>query len=94
MGFYEYNFIALIIGCGLLKYRQRQQDAQTLAEKQSDGEALDLGGQVEADNFQKSFLIVYMLVMGSDWLQVSAIAQLHRRLWWDPDSELTICLNE
>ena len=73
MAFYDYNFIALIAGCALLKYRQRQQDARVQSEKQSDGEAANVGGQIEADNFKKSFLVVYMLVMGADWLQVESL---------------------
>ncbi|KAI9826614.1 MAG: hypothetical protein M1832_006210 [Thelocarpon impressellum] len=78
MGFYTYNFIALIAGCAGLKYRQHRQDVKAETEKAAGDEVPDLGGRVEADNFKKTFMVVYLLVMGADWLQGPYVYALYK----------------
>ena len=73
MDFYTWSFIALVIACALLKYRQNQHDEKDVAEKAAGDEVPEIAGRVEAENFKKTFMVVYLLVMGADWLQVQLV---------------------
>ncbi|KAI9673045.1 MAG: hypothetical protein M1817_003209 [Caeruleum heppii] len=78
MAFYEYNFVALILTCAFLKYRQHQQETQTRLDRELDDGVKHSEKRPEADHFTKLFLVVYLLVMGADWLQGPYVYALYK----------------
>ncbi|KAI9702840.1 MAG: hypothetical protein M1836_008054 [Candelina mexicana] len=78
MGFYEYNFGFLVVLCALLTWRRHQRDAELAAETDSEGETPSQSQKAEASRFTKLFLIVYLLVMGADWLQGPYVYALYK----------------
>lgn len=72
MGLYESTFLGLIVGCGILtwqQYRRQEVDGAKIALLDNDGPSRPQSRDV-AKKFTRLFLVVYMLVMGADWLQV------------------------
>lgn len=70
MGFYEYNFALLVVLCAVLTWRRHQRDVEVEAATNNDEDAPSQSQKNEASNFTRLFLVVYLLVMGADWLQV------------------------
>jgi hypothetical protein len=74
MDLYRTTFGVLVAGSVALAYSQYQRDK--IASRADDGRS----GSVELNNaatvFKKTFIPVYLLVMGSDWLQAIIIPAL------------------
>lgn len=66
------TFAVLVLGCALMAYCQHRQDtASPMLDEESELRAKTADAEAAARNFKWVFLPVYLLVMGSDWLQVS-----------------------
>lgn len=66
------TFAVLVLGCALTAYRQHRQDrAPPKLDEESELRTKTADAEEAAKNFKWIFLPVYLLVMGSDWLQVS-----------------------
>lgn len=74
---YQSNLAGLLLACGILWATSRPREQATTTAQEGDEEVeasakRTKGGQhVGVQNSQRAFVIVYALVMGSDWLQVS-----------------------
>lgn len=76
MNFYELAFVFLASACGLLSWRQYH-----TGEKSPEQKALNqppISPRAEASQFTRLFLVVYCLVMGSDWLQGPYVYSLYK----------------
>ena len=69
-GFYIYNFAVLAAACGALTWYQFSLSGKNIVKNNVNKRVVVPTAKNEASNFTKLFLIVYMLVMGADWLQV------------------------
>lgn len=70
MDFYDQSFILLVTACGVLCWRQYYSEGEKSKEKDTSGQPTATPReQIQAINFTRLFLIVYCLVMASDWLQ-------------------------
>lgn len=68
MNFYYITFGLLVVTCLFMAGYHHKYD---LGFRSSPEDDIENGGSLENQNrFLKDFLIVYVLVMGSDWLQV------------------------
>lgn len=66
------TFAVLVLACALTAYRQRRQDrAPATLDEESELRVKTADAEAAAKKFKRIFLSVYLLVMGSDWLQVS-----------------------
>ncbi|EKD15222.1 putative major facilitator superfamily domain-containing protein [Drepanopeziza brunnea f. sp. 'multigermtubi' MB_m1] len=78
MNFYDQNFLLLVTGCGALSWRQCHSKEQSPEEKALNQPPVTPRAQAEARQFTRLFLIVYCLVMGSDWLQGPYVYSLYK----------------
>jgi hypothetical protein len=67
MDLYQVSFVVLVITSGWLAWTQHKHELLPPSSKESEAE-----GQAHGDpnRFRNIFIPVYLLVMGSDWLQV------------------------
>lgn len=66
------TFAVLVLGCTLTAYRQhRHSRAPAKLDEESELRVKSDAAEAAAKHFKWIFLPVYLLVMGSDWLQVS-----------------------
>lgn len=66
------TFAVLVLACASTAYRQHRQDrAPPKLDEESELRVKTIDAEAAAKNFKWIFLPVYLLVMGSDWLQVS-----------------------
>ena len=79
MDFYSINFAGLLLINGGLAYREFGQGRNGYgvleeSEKQEEGMegSLDFVNQKSVGHFKRMFFLVYGLVFGADWLQVSS----------------------
>jgi hypothetical protein len=72
MDVFATTFAVLSLCGGFLAYTQHKDDFDTVQPKDTDGSTLSRVEDLEtaASHFKKTFLPVYLLIMGSDWLQV------------------------
>jgi MFS family permease len=78
MGFYDLSFISLIAGCGFLTWRQYHQPEPDSAQSALLNDGPNPRSKAEATKFTRLFLVVYMLVMGADWLQGPYVYALYK----------------
>lgn len=71
MDFYHGAFASMVMVNSFLAYRQHLHDQDTQPSKEVESESQALGMVVAARRFKRVYLPVYVLVMASDWLQVS-----------------------
>ena len=65
------TFAVLVAGCALTAFRQhRHNEAPARLDEESELRAKTDEAEAAAKHFKWIFLPVYLLVMGSDWLQV------------------------
>ncbi|KAH8601190.1 hypothetical protein B0O99DRAFT_736423 [Bisporella sp. PMI_857] len=77
MGFYHSAFYALISCCALMTYKQYY-TFKGSAEEQPLTRNLDPTATNQANAFTRLFLVVYCLVMASDWLQGPYVYSLYK----------------
>ncbi len=73
LGFYEYNlatFVVVNILLGYLQHKRNGEAARTQALAAPTTKEAVIAADVVKWQFKKRFLPVYLLVFGSDWLQV------------------------
>lgn len=76
MDFYNVAFLLLIAGCGFLTWRQYQARDELLEIKPLVEPTPR--ARAEASSFTRLFLVVYCLVMASDWLQGPYVYSLYK----------------
>lgn len=69
LNFYDSSFLLLVTGCGILSWRQYYNSEKYPDEKSLNQSLVTPRAKAEASRFTRLFLVVYCLVMGSDWLQ-------------------------
>ncbi len=71
---YTPTFAAMVFICSVFGYRQYgQRAAPRDVDEESDLRIKSVDAEAAASQFKRIFLPVYLLVMGSDWLQVCNI---------------------
>jgi hypothetical protein len=72
MDVYQVTFVVLVLGSGYVAYHHHKDDIWSQESSGEEGRAQTKNPKIEASatQFKKVFIPVYMLVMGSDWLQV------------------------
>ena len=67
------TFAVLVASCSIVAYRQHRKESTLQPEdEESELRIKSIDAEAAATRFKKIFLPVYLLVMGSDWLQVSS----------------------
>lgn len=69
MNFFQTAFAVLVVSCIVLTWRQYTAKSTTPEEKALVDNATTPQAKADASRFVYLFLLVYCLVMGSDWLQ-------------------------
>ena len=69
MNFFQTAFGVLATSCIILTWRQYTAKSITSEQKEEADSAITPKAKAEASRFVYLFLLVYCLVMGSDWLQ-------------------------
>lgn len=68
---YVPSFAVLVISCSFVAYQQhRKQSVIQPEDEESELRIKSIDAETSASQFRRIFLPVYLLVMGSDWLQV------------------------
>lgn len=70
MDFYSVNLAALVALNAALAYHQRKQTPEIIANPEDGPENKVVDNSRAIATFKNRFFLVYMLVVGSDWLQV------------------------
>jgi hypothetical protein len=70
---YQVTFVVLCIGSGWLAWLQHKHELRSPPSKEGETEAQSHEPHGDPNKFRKIFIPVYLLVMGSDWLQVNSI---------------------
>jgi hypothetical protein len=74
MDVYQVTFSVLVLGTGYVAYRHHADDFKPRAPPIDDDEdQSSIQSESAARSFKRIFLPVYLLVMASDWLQVSRV---------------------
>src|ERR1700734_1451182 len=73
MDLYQISFAVLVITSGWLAWTQHKHELQPPSAKEVGPEAHAHESHGDPNHFRKTFIPVYLLVMGSDWLQVSLL---------------------
>lgn len=77
MDVYYLTFAVLVVACCWTAWSRHRHQLETPAKEMMKGGLLESHG--DATKFRKTFLLVYLLVMASDWLQVPLV-QLYNGL--------------
>lgn len=78
MNFYLTSFLLLISSCGLLSWQQYHNQEESPEKKSLTQSSSSPAQKAEASRFSRLFLIVYCLVMASDWLQGPYVYSLYK----------------
>ena len=72
MDVYQVTFVVLVLGSSYVAYHHHKDEiwSQEPSGDEDRAQAKNLKIEASAAQFKKVFIPVYMLVMGSDWLQV------------------------
>jgi hypothetical protein len=79
MDIYHITFAVLLVACGWSGWSRHRQQSKMQSEKGEVGAGL-LEGHGDPRRFRNIFMAVYLLVMGSDWLQVLPLRLLEYEL--------------
>jgi len=70
------SFAVLVVSCSIVAYRQhRKESAIQPEDEETELRIKSIDAEASATQFRRIFLPVYLLVMGSDWLQVRSLAR-------------------
>lgn len=72
MDVYQVTFAILVLGTGYVAYRHHRREfwPRETPDEESELQFKSLEAEASAARFKRTFIPVYLLVMGSDWLQV------------------------
>jgi hypothetical protein len=72
MDVYQATFFVLVLGSGYVAYNHHKDEIwfQEPSDEDNRAQTKSLKLEASAAQFKKAFIPVYMLIMGSDWLQV------------------------
>jgi hypothetical protein len=71
MDLYQITFTVLVITSGWLAWTQHKHELRPPLPKEDESEEQAHESHGDPNRFRKIFIPVYLLVMGSDWLQVT-----------------------
>jgi hypothetical protein len=74
MDLYQISFAVLAITSGWLAWTQHKRELQPPLSKEVGPEAHANESYGDPNQFRKTFIPAYLLVMGSDWLQVPLLS--------------------
>lgn len=74
MDLYQITFAVLVITSGWLAWTQHKHELWPPLSKETKSELHTHESHGDPNRFRKTFIPVYLLVMGSDWLQVPILS--------------------
>jgi hypothetical protein len=73
MDLYQVSFAVLVIASGWLAWKQHKHELQHPSPEEASPEVHSHEPHGDPNQFREIFTPVYLLVMGSDWLQVALL---------------------
>jgi hypothetical protein len=85
MDLYQVTFAVLVIGSCWLAWTHHKRELRTISAAREEGlESQAFENHGDPKKFRRTFIPVYLLIMGSDWLQVSLyVKHIHTTMFND-----------